>query len=104
MLSLLSVTPGPTMGTYADMPLLPPMEAAVAWQPMTPQPTGGAQGSLLPSPSGRLVPSPPRHPAPATGLLSPEKAIGGPPARDATDEVAPDAEEPSHSAEEYPSL
>lgn len=73
VLSLLSVTPGPTMGTYVadQMPLLPPMEPAV-----------------VPSPSGRTVPSPPRHPAPAAGLLSPEKATSGPPERDATEGVA----------------
>jgi len=101
MLSLLSVTPGPRAGTYADMPLLPPMLSpeGSAWQPMSPAPSGSPQGPLLPSPSGRLVPSPPRHAAPVTGLLSPEKAHAAPPERDAIGGVVAESEEPSSAAE-----
>jgi hypothetical protein len=82
VLSLLSLTPGPTMGIYADTPLLPALEASGTWQPQSPAPT---QAPMLPSPSGRLVPSPPRHPAPVPDLLSPERGTGGPPERDATE-------------------
>lgn len=101
MLSLLSVTPGPMTGSYADMPLLPPMLSpeGSAWQPMSPAPSGSPQGPLLPSPSGRLVPSPPRHAAPVTGLLSPEKAQIAPPERDAIGGVMAESEQPSSAAE-----
>lgn len=94
VLSLLSMTPAPSMGTYVGTPFLPPMEAPL----MSPPPTGSAQASLLPSPSGRPMPSPPQHAAPVSGLLSPEKMSTLPPDRDASD----DTEEPRFEVPPFP--